>query len=219
MDNNMLRRALWVFLRPLITLIINLLSPEVGEETLRELKRFNRKEPCWVPTKNKWEVKNSLLRLLTFPIEGTSGKANYETAWAVFAEGYSSRFEKWGIVFSGVAPKTRVAIHGFAEGGSYSDFLGNTAEQLEKRRLLGSQFLDVCRYHSHRLVRDGYRNFFVLTRGDEVVAKDLSNVFVASVYVDLELGRRFQTELHEFRKNGTWNGDVGHQVFSPPREL
>jgi len=48
MDNNMLRRALWVFLRPLIQLISNLLNPEIGEEWLEELKKFLRKEPCWV---------------------------------------------------------------------------------------------------------------------------------------------------------------------------
>jgi hypothetical protein len=47
MDNNMLRRALWRFLRPLLQLITNLLSPEVGEEWLRELNKFLRKEPTW----------------------------------------------------------------------------------------------------------------------------------------------------------------------------
>ena len=45
--DTMLRKALWGFLRPLVQLITNLLSPEVGEEWERELKRFLRKEPCW----------------------------------------------------------------------------------------------------------------------------------------------------------------------------
>ena len=46
MDNT-LRQALWGFLRPLVQLLTNLLSPEKGEEWEREFKRFLRKEPCW----------------------------------------------------------------------------------------------------------------------------------------------------------------------------
>ncbi|MFA5996919.1 MAG: hypothetical protein WC791_00345 [Candidatus Paceibacterota bacterium] len=53
MELNMLRKALWVFLKPLITLITNLLNPEIGEEVLVELKKFNRKEPCWVKVVTK----------------------------------------------------------------------------------------------------------------------------------------------------------------------
>ena len=45
---NTLRKALWGFLRPLVQLITNLLSPEKGEEWEREFKLFLRKEPCWV---------------------------------------------------------------------------------------------------------------------------------------------------------------------------
>ena len=47
MDKNMLRKALWEILRPLLQLITNLLNPESGEFWLTELKRFLRKEPCW----------------------------------------------------------------------------------------------------------------------------------------------------------------------------
>ena len=48
MDKNMLRQALWEFLRPLIQLITNILNPDGGEEWLTELKKFLRKEPCWI---------------------------------------------------------------------------------------------------------------------------------------------------------------------------
>jgi len=43
-----LRNALWGFLRPLVQLLTNLLSPEVGAEWEVEFKKFLRKEPCWV---------------------------------------------------------------------------------------------------------------------------------------------------------------------------
>lgn len=76
MDINMLRRALWVFLRPLIQLITNLLSPEVGDEWLQELHKFLRKEPCWVVVAEKTkEVKVYLRRLFRdVPVPATDGK-------------------------------------------------------------------------------------------------------------------------------------------------
>jgi hypothetical protein len=46
-DMQVLRKALWEILKPLITLITNLINPNKGEEWLRELKKFNRKEECW----------------------------------------------------------------------------------------------------------------------------------------------------------------------------
>lgn len=48
MDNT-LRKALWEILRPLLQLITNLLNPEIGEEWLKEFKKFLRKEQTWVP--------------------------------------------------------------------------------------------------------------------------------------------------------------------------
>ena len=54
--DTMLRKALWGFLRPLVQLITNLLSPEVGEEWGKEFKRFLRKESCWALQPKKIEV-------------------------------------------------------------------------------------------------------------------------------------------------------------------
>ena len=51
-DIQMLRKALWEILKPLIQLITNLLNPEKGEEWTRELKKFLRKEKCWVLEKH-----------------------------------------------------------------------------------------------------------------------------------------------------------------------
>lgn len=47
MDNT-LRKSLWGFLRPLVQLLTNLLSPTKGEEWEREFKKFLRREPSWV---------------------------------------------------------------------------------------------------------------------------------------------------------------------------
>ena len=45
--DNMLRKALWEFLRPLLQLVQNLLNPDIGEEWLVEFKKFLRKEKSW----------------------------------------------------------------------------------------------------------------------------------------------------------------------------
>jgi hypothetical protein len=58
MDMNMLRRALWGFLRPLLQLVTNLLNPEIGEEWMIEFKKFLRKEGCWVTKKAITIVRN-----------------------------------------------------------------------------------------------------------------------------------------------------------------
>jgi hypothetical protein len=67
MEINMLRKALWVFLKPLITLITNLLNPEVGEEWLTELKKFLRKEPCWVVAKKAAETIKQVVKRVFMP--------------------------------------------------------------------------------------------------------------------------------------------------------
>ncbi len=46
--DTMLRKALWEVLKPLVQLITNLVNPDIGEMWLVELKKFLRKEPCWM---------------------------------------------------------------------------------------------------------------------------------------------------------------------------
>lgn len=218
MDINMLRRALWVFLRPLIQLITNLLSPEVGDEWLRELNKFLRREPCWIPvteaaTKRAEKVKVYLRRLFTFKLGAVVGKDTYATALQAFRARFDLDFENRGIVFSGVASEIEVATDELAGNGKFSEFLGNTAVELEKRRMLGSQFLAICRDNPGKLLRYGYANFFVLTKGDEAVMKDLSNVFVARVYL-LRRGW-LDARLDGFRFGRVWFGVNRYRVFSP----
>lgn len=71
MDNNMLRRALWVFLKPLIQLISNLLNPEIGEKWLVELKKFLRQEPCW-PKLSNWREEDGVI-YFSVTSDGTTG--------------------------------------------------------------------------------------------------------------------------------------------------
>ncbi len=151
--------------------------------------------------------------LFTFKLGATDGKAITEAARAVFPGYFDPEFEKQGIVFSGIAPETELLAEELVQNGKFSDFLGNTAAEIEKRRLLGSQFLAICRDNPKKLRGEGRANFFVLTKGDEKVAEDLSNVFVANA------GFGGSGQLHallcEFRRDRVWYGVDGRRVFSP----
>ena len=158
------------------------------------------------------EVVNYLRRLFTFPLAATAG-TDLKSAKKEFRAYFDPDFENRGIIFSGVAPEVEIAGDELIQNGKFSDFLGKTATELEQIRLLGSQFLALCRDNPERLRGEGYANFFVLTRGDEKVAEDLSNVFVAGVRVR---GRdELDAYLHEGRGGGVWGGDCRRRVFSP----
>ncbi len=201
-------------------LLVNLAGQD-GQSWLDEFKKFLRHEPCWTVAKavveELKEAKIYLRRLFTFKLGVTDGAGNYETAKKVFKAGFDADFKNWGIVFSGVSPETEIAGDELILNGKFSDFLGNTATELEKRRLLGSQFLKICRENPDKLRDGGYANFFVLTKGDEAVAEDLSNVFVADVNVS-DRGE-LDADLDRFRHDFIWYGDNGHRVFSPQQKL
>jgi hypothetical protein len=76
MDINMLRKALWVFLRPLVQLISNLVNPEIGDEWLLELKKFLRKEPCWTVVSKPALCWHELNGVIYFSVtsDGTTGE-------------------------------------------------------------------------------------------------------------------------------------------------
>ena len=158
-------------------------------------------------------VNKYLRRLFTFTLGATDGKDNYETAREVFKAGFDPDFENWGIVFSGIAPETEIAGDELISNGKFSDFLENTAAELEKRRILGSQFLKICRDTPDKLQRNGCANFSVLTKGDKPVAKDLSNVFGADVRV--RDGGGLSSGLRRFQNDYVWFGGGGLRIFSP----
>ena len=157
-----------------------------------------------------------LRRLFTFKLSVADEKDTYATAKKVFLGYFDLAFESCGIIFSGVAPETEIACDELVRDGKFSGFLGNTAEELERRRMLGSQFLAICRDNPERL-RGGCRaNLFILTNGDEEVAEDLRNVFVADVQVH---GSVLGALLYEFRYSTDWNGARGIRAFSSQQSI
>lgn len=142
----------------------------------------------------------------------TGDQGTVQAARKVFTGHLSGAFEHKGIVFSGATPETEVLVEELIQNGDFYHFLHCTQTGLERRRLLGSQFLAICRDHYAALRKGGYSNFFVLTKGDEEVSSDLSNVFVAQAYVRDNL---LVACLHEFQEAHVSRGEDRYRFFSP----
>ncbi len=198
----------------MLGLLDDLLTKTLSPDWFSEFKKFLRKEPCWTAVAEKAEqVKTYLGKIHWFVVGAVKGKDTHATASKVFRAYFDPDFENWGVVFSGVAPAADFWVKKLILGGKFTDFLGNTAEVLEKRRMLGSQFLAICRDNKHQLRGEACANFFVLTKNDEPVAEDLHNVFVAFVLV-LDEGS-LHAGLDELSNEFAWDGRHGLRVFSP----
>ncbi len=126
-------------------------------------------------------MKNYVRYLLTFTLGATSGKDDYALAKKIFKVGFDGDFISWGIIFSGVAPEMDIVVDEIVRNGKFPNFFGDTVAELNQRRMMGSQFLKICQLHSDKLYDGGRANFFLLTRDDQPVKKDFSNVFVARI--------------------------------------
>ncbi len=186
--------------------IANRLGSADGEGFYSDLAKFVRE---W---RKQVEVAKVYLRhLFIFTLSSTEG-GDLKVAEKVFRAYIDPDFERWGILFSGPTPGTRISAEEIILDGKFSDFLGNTAEELERKRITGSQLLAICEKHADRLCGNGRANFFVLTRTDEPVAPDLGNVFVASVRV---FDGGLYAYLDEFSYDRVWFSDYVHRVFFP----
>jgi hypothetical protein len=157
------------------------------------------------------EVKIYLKRLFTFTL-GAVEEKNLPLPEEVFKSYLDPAFGKCGITFSGTAPETEIAADELVANGKFTDFLGSKAEELERKRLRGCQFLMLCFKHNDRLRGGGWANFVVLTRSDEPVAPDLSNVFVARVRVGAD---GLSAGLGRVSRVCVWFSGRRPRIFSP----
>lgn len=169
MDITMLRRALWVFLRPLMQLISNLVNPEIGDEWLREFHKFLRKEPCWV------EKANAYLRPLfegeLLSVESTDGTDTLELLAEMFPGGIYGADVVVSAVSSPLATLTRVIkMYEQIEDGKFKPIFESLGKNRQKFQSL-FQVGAFCRDHRDKLRkgRYGYGTFFELEGG--VVAR------------------------------------------------
>lgn len=152
-----------------------------------------------------------LNRLGTFTLGAIEG-GSYPNAERIFPYGHFAALVEAGHIFSSNASEMLIAVDALIATAGFPEFFGNTATELEKLRLMGSQYLAVCDHHRNKLCPGGFQNFFLLTKGDEVVASDLSNIVVAitTVYFDGTL----KCDHHKFH-NVPFYGNHGLlRVFS-----
>ncbi|MCX6752540.1 MAG: hypothetical protein NTZ87_03545 [Candidatus Nomurabacteria bacterium] len=111
------------------------------------------------------------------------------------------------------APAIKVVVDELVENGKFPDFLGNTALQLEQRRLHRGHLANLSNTHSKKLCKDRYSVFAVVTKDDEPVKDDLSNVFVALVSFG-DFGQLW-VYVDEFSDDFVWRAQYQPRVVTP----
>ena len=207
----MLRKALWGFLRPLLQLVTNMLSPEVGAEWEEELKKFNRREPCWVVTakaavaKKAEETKVYLRRLFSaVPVGAADGTETFANS-PLFGNGarvYGTTLPVAEVPT--LTPATTAGVSELVENGKFVEFLGSP--EGVRPRWNQSQVCDFARTHPDKLRKGGYATFFELEGG-----------FVAGVLFD---GRgRLGVRVRGLSIGSAWSAECRHRVVLLATEI
>lgn len=173
------------------------------------------KKEGFVIIKSLEEIETFLHHLEVVKLGPADGTETYESVKTIFKAGFSASFERSEIVFSGVTPERDIVISELVQGGEFADFLGNTTEKLERRRVLGSQFVKFCRDYPEKLCKGGKSNFAVLTKKDAPVDIDTSNVLITCVFV--LGGGELSSCLFKFNNTMKWDAEYRHRVIYPLR--
>lgn len=231
MYNSMLFKELREFTTGLLNQLLVNLAGEDGQSWLDEFKKFLRREPCWVGP--------YLRRVWKFTLGAIDGKdvpPKRLNGWEGFCTGmglnFSPDFEKFGIIFSGIAPETEIVGDDLIKNCLFGEFLGKMPSDIEKKRLLGSQLLAICRDSQKKInalrkrgffgrefpstispedlpkLHLGGPNYVILTRGDEPVADDLSNVFLANVVMSQLQFNELGAHIGKLDLSQAWHGCV-----------
>lgn len=187
----MLRNALWVFIRPLMQLVLNLLNPSIGEEWLREFKKFLRREPCWIKKEDK-----SFFRLLFsgLPVPATDGTQTFDSCELFEYHVFGFSLEK-----SRATESTKACLWAVALNGKFKKFSGNLDNKKIKVTWTAHQVIRFCSDHQE-----------TLRRLKDLILFELEGGFFASVSFDFEgtIGVRV------FKGHGRLDGMVGVVVAS-----
>lgn len=195
--------------------LVEKLSSHRGGEWYEEMKLFLKREPCWVAAEEVEDKEGYLSPLYSFKLRAVGGAVSDERVRKVFPVRYASGDPvKWGVVFDGVAHETEIAIDKLVQKAKFSNFFGKNPEEIEKRRILGSQLLDICENHYDKLTGKKCANFFIVTVRDQPVKKDLSNVLVVSVTAYKGGGVGVHSLFNNFLSRKLRRGGDGQSVFS-----
>lgn len=153
--------------------LVDLLEKLVGdnwEEWLMEIKKFLRKEPCWV--KGATRVGNSAIRLLsgneTITIASCDGTQTLAQARKTFPGWIDDDFKNWNLDKQGMATEeTTVQVHEPVRNATFAQMFGSLGNDLDKLCLTQHQIKAFCEKYSNWLCTDNYTTFFLLKVEDQ----------------------------------------------------
>lgn len=208
--DNMLNQALEVFLGLLRQLMTNLLGPN-GAEWGEELKKFLRKEPCWVTAKQQLLAGTvGCLRNISLGkkvlIPATAGKRTIAKAKAIFPGYIDSDFINYGCDVEGApAPETQTDVYEMVEDGNFRKIFGGFGCNLNQVCLTQDQIIAWVEINHQWLCTGGYGTFFLFKVGTEF--------FVA--YVSFDVAGALEVGVDRLSYDRVWFAYYRHRFVVP----
>lgn len=201
--DSMLSKALREFLSgPLNQLIVNL-GGEDGAVWEAELKKFNRKEPCW-STRNPY-----LRQIATGKLVVTAGKRTLSKAEELFPGWLDPDFTNWGTDVPGEAkPETPFEVYELVKDGTFAQVFGAFGVELDKLCWSQDQIMTFVENHANLLHPKGWATLFLFKAGEEF--------FVAHVY--RSDGGQLKADVFRLSDGHVWGAGSRNRFVIPQLE-
>lgn len=180
------------------------LAGEAGQEWLVELKKFLRKEKCWMGV-----VKDVFLKLISGGeslvldvVDGTETLANTSNVFAYI----DSDFKNWGVDEKGPATEeTPVAVYEMCGDATFARMFGELSLDTKKLCLTQHQIMNFVEKLPSWLRKDGYGTFFLF--------ESKGSFFVA--HVSSYSGGRLSVHICQLGCSSVWLAGARHRVVVP----
>ncbi|MFH0891374.1 MAG: hypothetical protein V1867_01185 [Candidatus Falkowbacteria bacterium] len=184
------------------------LSGEGGREWLGELKKFLRKEKCWISM-----VRETFLRLVsggeTLIIDAVDGTETLADATDVFAW-IDPDFKNWGADEPGPATgKTQAVVYEMVKNGTFADMFGSLNGDIRRLCFTQAQIKLSVKKHRNWLRDDGYGTFFFFQSKGEFFVADVA----------LYSGGRLNVHVLRLENSLVWNAVRRPRLVAPQLAL
>jgi len=180
------------------------LASEVGWEWLTELKKFLRKEKCWVGV-----VKGNFLKLISggesLVLDAVDGTETLANARDVFAY-IDPDLKNWGTDDKGSATeKASVVVYEMCGDATFAQMFGELSSDTKKLCLTQHQIKKFVKKFPNWFCQDGYSTFFLFESN--------GNFFVASV--SSGSSGEFGVGVDRFEYSRVWDAGNRRRVVAP----
>jgi hypothetical protein len=177
------------------------LNSKDGNTWWEMLKKFLRKEPCWVEI----QILKLLSKGKSIIIDACDGTETLATAQEIFMSGIDSDFKNWGTNKPGIATtETAVEVHEMVKDTTFAQMFGSLGTDLDRLCLTQHQIKTFCKKHPNWLRADGYATFFLF--------KVDNQFFVAYVRVDSD---GLRVNVDRFEDAYVWHAESAPRVVVP----